>query len=244
MKLGSIFTVFAAVALGQNDSNLDAASGSRGFVKTGLTKVNKYYNFVEPFLNIYINPKPNGKLMKVKIGKLEDKFEKYKNRFSKYYVRCGIEEEESRKRRRRETKEERKAKRQQRREERRNLVLPAASTPIDADFFAVTDRDSDEEEEYFKEIEDLFTEIIGNDSVVDGRRTRGKKIGNLQDYDVTLENMEMLWQKIVAGFSRNFDRHIRASPSCSKKMISRLDSRLIIAKGKVQNFIRHHRNWA
>jgi len=168
MKLSNFITVVATIALGQTGSG----TGS-GFVKTGLTKVNKYYNFVEPFLNIYINPKPNGKLMKVKIEKFERKFLKYKNRFSKYYGLCGIEEEFETGRRRRETKEERKAKRQQRREERRNSFFKAISAP------EVVPK-VDEEDEYFKEIEDLFSEIIGNESSVDGRRTRGKKIGNLQ----------------------------------------------------------------
>ena len=81
MKLSNFITVVANIALGQTQTGSSTGNGTgSGFVKTGLTKVNKYYNFVEPFLNIYINPKPNGKLMKVKIEKFERKFLKYKNR--------------------------------------------------------------------------------------------------------------------------------------------------------------------
>ena len=57
---------------------------SQGFQKTALTKMNKYYNFVDPFLNIFIHPKPNGKMMKVKIASLENKFERWTGR----YVKC------------------------------------------------------------------------------------------------------------------------------------------------------------
>ena len=48
-------------------------SAQGGFQKTALTKMNKYYNFVEPFLTIFVHPKENGKMMKVKIASLEDK---------------------------------------------------------------------------------------------------------------------------------------------------------------------------
>ena len=57
----------------------------------------------------------------------------------------------------------------------------------------------DEEDEYFKEIEDLFSEIIGNESSVDGRRTRGKKIGNLQGIWSTSGALELLSNIRTAG---------------------------------------------
>ena len=62
-------------------------------------RVQKYYDFVDPFLNIFINPKPNGKQMQYKIGTLDAKFQRYTNRFVKFYERCGTDEDEGRKRR-------------------------------------------------------------------------------------------------------------------------------------------------
>lgn len=52
---------------------LNFVTAQGGFQKTALTKMNKYYNFVEPFLTIFVHPKENGKMMKVKIASLEDK---------------------------------------------------------------------------------------------------------------------------------------------------------------------------
>jgi len=62
-------------------------------------RVRKYYDFVNPFLDIFIAPKPNGKLMKKKIGALDAKFKRYTNRFTKFYERCGTDGDETRKRR-------------------------------------------------------------------------------------------------------------------------------------------------
>ena len=62
-------------------------------------RVRKYYDFVNPFLDIFIAPKPNGKLMKNKIGALDAKFKRYTNRFTKFYERCGTDGDETRKRR-------------------------------------------------------------------------------------------------------------------------------------------------
>ena len=92
-------------------------SAQGGFQKTALTKMNKYYNFVDPFLTIFIHPKENGKQMKVKIASLEDKFERWTGRFVKFYERCGTEGETER--RRRETPAERREKRREFRKNRR-----------------------------------------------------------------------------------------------------------------------------
>ena len=62
-------------------------------------------------------------------------------------------------------------------------------------------------------------------------------------YAVTEENMEMLWQKITAGFQRNFDRHLLASGTCSPKVLVRLDKRLGIMKQRVRGFVRAHHKW-
>ena len=62
-------------------------------------RVRKYYDFVDPFLNIFITPKPNGKLMRVKIAALDKKFDRYTTRFVKFYEQCGTDGEETRKRR-------------------------------------------------------------------------------------------------------------------------------------------------
>ena len=94
-------------------------SAQGGFQKTALTKMNKYYNFVDPFLTIFIHPKENGKMMKVKIASLEDKFERWTGRFVKFYERCGTEGDVEGSRRRRETPAERREKRREFRKNRR-----------------------------------------------------------------------------------------------------------------------------
>merc|ERR1711920_577222 len=53
-----------------------------------VTKTNRYLEFVEPFLQLFINPK-NGKSMKMKITRLRGKFTRYTHRFEKYYYQCG-----------------------------------------------------------------------------------------------------------------------------------------------------------
>ena len=47
-----------------------------------VTKTNRYLEFVEPFLQLFINPK-NGKSMKMKITRLRGKFVRYTNRYVK-----------------------------------------------------------------------------------------------------------------------------------------------------------------
>ena len=88
MKLFNIFNLFL----------IQLATAQEG--RTVASKrVQKYYDFVDPFLNIFINPKPNGKLMKYKIETLDAKLQRYTNRFVKFYERCGTDEDEGRKRR-------------------------------------------------------------------------------------------------------------------------------------------------
>ena len=113
MQFSKILNIFALFNF------ISAQNG--GFQKTALTKMNKYYNFVDPFLTIFIHPKENGKMMKMKIESLENKFERWTGRFVKFYERCGIEgtegNSEGGRRRRRETPAER---RESRREFRKN----------------------------------------------------------------------------------------------------------------------------
>ena len=72
---------------------------------------------------------------------------------------------------------------------------------------------------------------------------QGISISTNKAYAVTEENMEMLWQKITAGFQRNFDRHLLASGTCSPKVLVRLDKRLGIMKQRVRGFVRAHHKW-
>jgi len=209
-------------------------SAQGGFQKTALTKMNKYYNFVDPFLTIFIHPKENGKQMKVKIASLEDKFERWTGRFVKFYERCGTEGETER--RRRETPAERREKRREFRKNRRENKFKQANEL----------KPEEEKVEVFIDPEDIFIQEIEDafKAITDPIRTvRGKKIGNLQAYAVTEENMEMLWQKITAGFQRNFDRHLLASGTCSPKVLARLGKRLGIMKQRVRGFVRAHHKW-
>jgi hypothetical protein len=90
MKLFNIFNLLL----------IQLAAAQEGGTRTVASKrVQKYYDFVDPFLNIFINPKPNGKQMQYKIGTLDAKFQRYTNRFVKFYERCGTDEDEGRKRR-------------------------------------------------------------------------------------------------------------------------------------------------
>jgi len=149
-------------------------SAQGGFQKTALTKMNKYYNFVEPFLTIFVHPKENGKMMKVKIASLEDKFERWTGRFVKFYERCGTEGEEiTGRRRRRETPAERREKRREFRKNRReNKFKQAAEAKPEEEKVEIF---IDPEDVFIQEIEDAFAAIT--DPI---RTVRGKKIGNLQ----------------------------------------------------------------
>ena len=104
-------------------------------------------------------------------------------------------------------------------------------------------RREDEGEEEIDAEEKVFLEEIQNEfnSIMSQRSVRGK-IGDLTAYDVTVQNMSLLWHKITAGFGRNFDRHIRPG-SCSPRVVARLDRRLQTAKTQVAKFIRTHRGW-
>ena len=62
-------------------------------------RVRKYYDFVNPFLDIFVTPKANGKLMKTKIAALDAKFKRYTNRFTKFYELCGTDGDGTRTRR-------------------------------------------------------------------------------------------------------------------------------------------------
>ena len=68
-------------------------------------------------------------------------------------------------------------------------------------------------------------------------------MSTFEAYAVTEQNMEMLWQKITAGFQRNFDRHLLASGTCSPKVLARLGKRLGIMKQRVRGFVRAHHKW-
>ena len=171
-------------------------SAQGGFQKTALTKMNKYYNFVDPFLTIFIHPKENGKQMKVKIASLEDKFERWTGRFVKFYERCGTEGETER--RRRETPAERREKRREFRKNRRenkfkqgkftaNIERSRVDVRLKEDvievFLANELKPEEEKVEVFIDPEDIFIQEIEDafKAITDPIRTvRGKKIGNLQ----------------------------------------------------------------
>jgi len=161
-------------------------------------RVNKYYDFVKPYLDIFIDPKSNGKMMEVKKNALDKKFKRYTNRFVKFYVLCGTDGQ-NRKRR-------------------------------------------DAEQEELEELAFIEEIQAGLDEITASKRLVRGKIGDLSAYDVTPENANLLWHKITAGFSRNFDRHI-APGTCNKKTTDRLTNRLSKAKSTVSRFTKSHRGW-
>lgn len=197
-----------------------------GCAPSAESRLNKYNNFVGPFLDIFgstqsdnsIDRTPNRKKIK-----LEAKFDRITNRFVKFYQKCGVEDGPTLRRGKRSTKQQKIAQRREARRERRKKRKQGLQRLT-------------EEEQHIKDIEEALAKLQSGD------RMSRARIGDITNYDVTKENMTWLWTKIVAGFRRNFDRHVRLG-SCSKKVIARLDKRLNIIRNKVHSFVQATNGW-
>lgn len=190
-----------------------------------VTKTNRYLEFVEPFLQLFINPK-NGKSMKMKITRLRGKFARYTHRFEKYYYQCGDTS-----RARRSSSEQKKR------------VKDYAPSLVSGE---------SQERGFLKEIADTLLlmkaqKTIKENNIGDLSGEYWIEVFNhslRSAYECTVENMEHLWHKINAGFRRNFSRYLKGGGSrCSDKVINRLERRLATDERIVSRFIRVHRDW-